>query len=57
MKYVVQSLQITEVHKIEGTDFNFQKLKKLYKLPMVLTATTGALVGGFTGTFTRAATL
>lgn len=39
--------------KIEGTDFNFKKLKKVYKIPMVLTAFLAALVGGLVATFIR----
>lgn len=43
--------------KIEGTDFNFTKLKKVYKIPMVLTTLLAGTFGGFTATFVRASLL
>jgi hypothetical protein len=48
---------MTNLLKIEGTTFNFKKLKKLYKLPMVMIAILGSLVGGFTNTLMKTCTL
>lgn len=42
---------------ITGTAFNFRKLKKTYKIPMIMMALMGALIGGLTNTLLKTCTL
>ena len=57
LKYMIQSLQITEFQLIDCTEFDFKRLKVLYKLPMVMFCVMTAFVGGLQNSFLRATTI
>lgn len=48
---------MTSLHKIEGTEIDFKSLKSSYKVPIVLSSISAALMGGINNSFMRSATI